>query len=134
MSDCRIGLKAPKPIHGQIVWGADQRPTPLSYARYVNGVERIAEYIDLDGKRYYPQGGYEEGAFFVLPKPKENLVQAFAGQQQDERAELESLVRDMFLTWKRLDLEGDWPDSGHNGWRVFMSRLAALGILDDADE
>lgn len=52
MSDCRIGLKAPKPIHGQIVWGADQRPTPLSYARYVNGVERFAVYIELDGERY----------------------------------------------------------------------------------
>lgn len=45
-----------------------------------------------------------------------------------ENAELRELARTMHLTWKRLDLEGDWPTSGHNGWKTFERRLGALGI------
>ena len=42
MSDCSTNaMSAPKPIHGEIVWKDGMRPTPLSYARYVNGVERV---------------------------------------------------------------------------------------------
>ena len=53
MSDCSTNaMSAPKPIHGEIVWKDGMRPTPLSYARYVNGVERIADHIDFDGERY----------------------------------------------------------------------------------
>lgn len=56
-------------------------------------------------------------------------------EQQHERIEqLESLVRDMWLTWKRLDLEGDWPTSGHNGWKTFNQRMAALGLGVDDDQ
>lgn len=48
-----------------------------------------------------------------------------------ERIEqLESLALDMYLTWKRLDLEGDWPTSGHNGWKTFEQRIAALGLTE----
>ena len=53
MSDCSTNaMSAPKPIHGEIVWKDGMRPTPLSYARYVNGVERVADHIDFDGERY----------------------------------------------------------------------------------
>lgn len=45
-----------------------------------------------------------------------------------ENAELRELVRCMWLTWKRLDEEGDWPTSGHNGWRTFMGRMRELGM------
>lgn len=43
-------------------------------------------------------------------------------------SERDELVRDMYLTWKRLDLEGDWPTSGHNGWKTFEGRIEAMGI------
>lgn len=45
-----------------------------------------------------------------------------------ENRGLRELVSDMFLTWKRLDLEGDWPASGHNGWKTFERRMAEFGI------
>lgn len=53
MNDCSTNaMSAPKPIHGEIFWKDGMRPTPLSYARYVNGVERVADHIDFDGERY----------------------------------------------------------------------------------
>lgn len=53
MSDCSTNAFQPvKPIKGRIVWKDGQRPTPLDYARYVNGAERVAVYIELDGERY----------------------------------------------------------------------------------
>ncbi|ACV22587.1 Uncharacterised protein [Slackia heliotrinireducens] len=51
-----------------------------------------------------------------------------------ENAGLRRLVSDMHLTWKRLDLEGDWPESGHNGWRAFERRMAELGVCSDGAE
>ena len=50
--DCE--KKDTKPISGEIVWGNGHRPSPLSYARYVNGVERVADRITLDGVMYVP--------------------------------------------------------------------------------
>lgn len=40
-------------IHGMICWDCG-RPSDLSYARIVNGHERRALWIDLDGVRYVP--------------------------------------------------------------------------------
>lgn len=59
-----------------------------------------------------------------------NLRTAVA-ELQAENEELRELVRDMWLTWKRLDLEGDWPSGGHNGWRTFEKRLRDLGMEVD---
>ena len=53
MSDCSTNAFQPvKPIKGQIVWKGGMMPTPLDYARYVNGAERVADHIDFDGERY----------------------------------------------------------------------------------
>lgn len=51
----------------------------------------------------------------------------------DRASTLAALVRKMYLTWKRLDLEGDWPDSGHNGWKTFTAWLKALEIDTECD-
>ena len=56
----------------------------------------------------------------------------YAAELKRENEELRELVRVMHLTWKRLDLEGDWPDSGHNGWKTLERRMAALGIEVDS--
>lgn len=56
MSDCSYtAFAAPQPIRGQINWANGHRPTPLSYARFVNGEERIAESVEIDGVVYAPE-------------------------------------------------------------------------------
>ena len=55
MSDCSYtAFSAPQPIRGQINWANGHRPTPLSYARFVDGEERRAVSIELDGVEYAP--------------------------------------------------------------------------------
>ena len=55
MSDCKHGGRdVYDGIHGAIHWKDHDRDTPLSYARFVNGVERIAKSIELDGVEFYP--------------------------------------------------------------------------------
>lgn len=55
MSDCNTNaMSAPKPLEGQINWCGDHMPTPLNYARYVDGVERVAESIELDDVLFVP--------------------------------------------------------------------------------
>ena len=44
--------------------------------------------------------------------------------------QLETLVRNMWLTWKRLDLEGESPGRFHNGWKTFVSRMEELGLVE----
>ena len=56
MSDCSTNSFDVRPIRGEIHWRGGMRPTPLSYARYVNGQERVAEHVELDGVRYVPEG------------------------------------------------------------------------------
>ena len=48
-----------------------------------------------------------------------------------ENRALRMLARDMYTTWKMLDERGDWPDSGHSGWKTFKQRLRGLGIIED---
>lgn len=68
MSDCSTHSFEVVPIRGQIVWeGEDQRPAPLSYARYVNGEERKVDHIELDGILFLPRGPFVE-------IPKENIA------------------------------------------------------------
>ena len=54
MSDCSTqACNAPRGIDGRIAW-TDGKESELHYARFVNGVERRADYIELDGVRYVP--------------------------------------------------------------------------------
>lgn len=55
MSDCSTHAFDTSPIRGEIRWTDGQRPSELSYARYVNGQERKAEYVELDGVKYVPE-------------------------------------------------------------------------------
>ena len=57
MSDCSTNSFDVAPIRGEIHWRGGMRPTTLSYARYVNGQERMAEWVELDGVRYVPECG-----------------------------------------------------------------------------
>ena len=55
MSDCSTQAFNANAIHGEVKWAGGMRPTPLSYARYVNGQERKAECFELDGVDYLPE-------------------------------------------------------------------------------
>lgn len=55
MSDCSTHNFDVRPIRGEIHWRGDMSPTSLSYARYVNGHERVAEWVEFDGVRYVPE-------------------------------------------------------------------------------
>ena len=55
MSDCsREAWQAPRGIAGAVHWQGGTE-SELHYARFVNGEERKAEYIELDGVRYAPK-------------------------------------------------------------------------------
>ena len=101
MSDCSSHSFDVRPIRGEIGWGGDMRPTPLSYARYVNGQERVAEYVELDGVRY--------------------------ASESERVNELESLVRDMwlYLSDEKTEFPGCIPVC--DGMR---KRMVALGLLE----
>lgn len=65
--------------------------------------------------------------------PNEKLC-AYVDNLNELLKKRDDLIRDMFLTWKRLDLEGDWPThvdkvhNGHNGWKTFERRVRDMGI------
>jgi len=55
MSDCsREAWNAPKGIDGAVHWQGGTE-SELHYARFVNGEERKAEYIELDGVKHVPE-------------------------------------------------------------------------------
>ena len=51
MSDCSTNAFKAQGIGGHIVWQG-LPASPLAFARYVNGTERVAKCIELDGERY----------------------------------------------------------------------------------
>ena len=54
MGDCSTqAWNAPHGIDGAIHWNIGE--SELHYARFVNGEERNAEYIELDGVKYVPE-------------------------------------------------------------------------------
>lgn len=49
-----------RPIRGRVVWD-DGTESRITYGRYVNGVERRAAYVEMDGTRYEPISGTQGG-------------------------------------------------------------------------
>lgn len=55
MSDCsREAWQAPRGIDGAVHW-QDGTESELHYARFVNGEERKADYIEIDGVKFVPE-------------------------------------------------------------------------------
>lgn len=54
MSDCSTNAFAEGGIHGAVHWN-DGLLSKLSYPRAVNGVERRAEWVEIEGVRFYPE-------------------------------------------------------------------------------
>ena len=50
----REAWNAPRGIDGEIGWD-NGNTSELHYARFVNGEERKAEYVEIDGVRYVPE-------------------------------------------------------------------------------
>jgi hypothetical protein len=109
MSDCSQNAFQPvKPIKGRIVWKDGQRPTPLDYARYVNGAERVADHIDFDGERYERVRECENAS-------------PYAGEFKCSECGVEWKTEDMDLVEPTLWIDGvaDYPSyCQHCGARV----------------
>lgn len=118
-------------MRGRIVFD-DGTSVPLSYYRF-NG--RKVERFEMDGMTFNASAGYEElvAVNAEITQAMENIEQACEDMNELNEG-LVRLVREMWLIWKRLDLEGDWPHSGHNGWKVFVKQMVELGIWVDDDD
>jgi len=53
VSDCSTNAFDAKPIRGQLVY-EDGRPSEFTFARYVNGEERVVDHVTVDGLNYEP--------------------------------------------------------------------------------
>ena len=67
MSDCsREAWQAPRGIDGAIHWN-NGNTSELHYARFVNGEERKAEYVELDGVKFVPELACEPEEVYIEP-------------------------------------------------------------------
>lgn len=132
MSDCRNGGRSvPEPVCViRIEFDGDWRP--WEYPLAINGRKILR--ISVGGVEYGPIDVDEQWITGMVDGALKVEAIELGGTRFEpvgsRDGEMEDLLRAMYYTWKRLDLEGEGWNSGHNGWKTFIKRLVRLGILD----